>query len=292
MEKGEYKSMIDVSGHKRNTRRAIGFEDHTEPIAINCCGYQKFNTKNYSQQRTAGRLDYQIIYVFKGAGHYQLHNDWITMPAGSIILFEPGDPQVYSYYAEDHPEIYWIHFTGNQCDELLRHFEIENAYIGENLSLKLLFQEIILELQLKKPVYDEIVNSDFYKMLALIQRSRRQQDSPLDNIFCIDRLIMQLNQKYMDFWDVSLMADFCDLSPSYFSHMFKKKMGTSPIQFLNDLRIQKAKELLSSGCMSISTIAALVGFEDALYFSRVFKRETGTSPTQFYQDLLQKNSPY
>ncbi|MDO5406896.1 MAG: AraC family transcriptional regulator [Eubacteriales bacterium] len=284
--------MIDVSGHKRNTRRAIGFEDHEEAVVVNCCGYQKFNTRDYSQQRTAGRLDYQIIYVFKGAGHYFLHNEWVTMEAGNIILFRPGEPQVYSYHAEDHPELYWIHFTGNQSEALLRHFEIDNSFIGEDLSIKLLFQEIILELQLKKPVYNEIVNSDFLKLLALIQRSLRQQASPLDNMFGIDRLIMQLNQKYMEYWDVSMMAEFCDFSPSYFSHMFKKRTGISPIQFLNDLRIQKAKELLSSGCMNISTVAALVGFEDALYFSRVFRRETGTSPTRFYLDLLQKNSPY
>lgn len=284
--------MIDISGHKRNTRRAIGFEDYSEPVIINCCGYQKFDTNDYSQRRTAGRLDYQLIYVFKGVGHYYLENKWTAMNAGSLLLFRPGDPQVYSYYAEEQPELYWIHFTGSRCEELLQHFEIQNTFIGENLSLKLLFQEIILELQLKKQVYHEIVNSDFYKMLGLIQRSCRQQASPSDNVFCIDRLILQLNQKYMNVWDISLMADFCGLSPSYFSHTFKKRMGISPIQFLNDLRIQKAKELLSGGCMSVSTIASLVGFEDALYFSRAFKRATGTSPTQFYQDLLEKNSPY
>lgn len=48
------------------------------------------------------------------------------------------------------PEIYWIHFTGNECENILKQYDIKNCYIGERLYLKLLFQDIITELQLKK----------------------------------------------------------------------------------------------------------------------------------------------
>ena len=55
--------MIDVSGHLRATRRAIGFEDTEHAVIVNCCGWQRFISRDYSQQRIKGRLDYQIIYV-------------------------------------------------------------------------------------------------------------------------------------------------------------------------------------------------------------------------------------
>ena len=75
---------------------------------------QIFKTKDYTQNRAAGRVDYQLIYIHKGAGHYYLHKKWENLSAGNILLFRPHEPQTYSYYFEEHPEIYWIHFTGNK----------------------------------------------------------------------------------------------------------------------------------------------------------------------------------
>ncbi len=283
--------MINVSGHLRSVRRAVGFEDMSQPVVVNCCGYQKFNTQNYSQNRDTGRYDYQIIYIHKGKGHYLLDGKWVIKDAGSILLFRPKEPQVYSYYAEDNPEIFWIHFTGTEAEKLMERFNIENSYIGECLQLVQLFQETILELQLKKSSYEDIVISNFYKMLALISRSRLLQDSPLESDFSIDRLIMQLNQRYMDEWDIPSMAEFCGISQDYFSHIFKQHTGSSPIHFLNDLRIEKAKDFLLTNSMNVSTVSKLTGFEDPLYFSRVFKKITGVAPRQYQESTMVEHSP-
>lgn len=283
--------MINVSGHLRDKRRIVGFVDTVNPIAVNCCGWQVFNTKDYSQQRGNGRLDYQIIYIYKGVGHYFLNGKWVSLSAGNLLLFRPSEPQIYSYYASEKPTIYWIHFTGTECDALLEKYNIQNCYIGENLVLKTLFQDIITELQLKKVLYEDIVINDFCKMLTVICRSRQQLLMPSENNFSIDRLIVQLNQRYMDKWTVSSMADYCKLSEGYFAHMFKKRMRISPMHFLNELRIEKAKNLIAANTMSISTIASLVGFDDPLYFSRVFKRITGIAPQNFQQNALESNTP-
>ena len=63
--------MINVSGHLRNERRVTGFADDSVSLSVNCCGMQVFKTKDYSQNRFAGRVDYQLIYVYKGANHFQ-----------------------------------------------------------------------------------------------------------------------------------------------------------------------------------------------------------------------------
>ncbi|MCD8380462.1 MAG: AraC family transcriptional regulator [Lachnospiraceae bacterium] len=283
--------MINVSGHLRNERRVIGYADLSVPLSVNCCGWQVFNTRDYSQQRTEGRLDYQIIYIYKGAGHYFLNGSWKTVSAGNILLFRPHEPQVYSYYASDHPDVYWLHFTGSDCERILDRYQIESAYIGENLSVKLLFQDIMTELQLKKPMFNDIVVGSLYKMFALIHRSCQQSALTSQDSFSIDRLIMHLNQKYAEAWTISTMAAYCRLSESYFSHTFKQYTGTSPMRFLNELRMEKAKILLSADTMTISTIAALVGYEDPLYFSRSFKKYTGISPREFQRTTFQQNTP-
>ena len=190
--------MINVSGHLRNERRVTGFADDSVSLSVNCCGMQVFKTKDYSQNRFAGRVDYQLIYVYKGAGHYWLNNERKVLGAGNILLFRPKEPQIYSYYANEHPEIYWIHFTGNNCKNIIEKYNLHNCYIGEHTMLKTLFQETIIELQLKKPFFEDVVLCNFLQILAVIARYHQQILSPLGNDFSIDRLIMQLNQRYKD----------------------------------------------------------------------------------------------
>ncbi len=76
-------------------------------------------------------------------------------------------------------------------------------------------------------------------------------------------------------------ADSLFLSRSYLRNIFFSVFGMSPREYLTLLRIERAKELLSSGSASVSVIARSVGYEDALQFSKFFKKHTGTSPTVF-----------
>lgn len=283
--------MINISGHLRNRRRAVGFYDDTVPLLVNCCGKQVFQTQDYELRRENGRLDYQIIYIYKGTGHFYLDNQWVPLTSGNIVLYRPSQPQFYSYYAKEKPEIYWLHFTGNQCEEILKRYSIKNCYIGENLSIKLLLQDMITELQLKKLHYEDIVLNQFYIFLADINRLHHQALRPSENDFSIDRLIIEMNLTYGQDWDVSAMANFCKLSNSYFAHTFKQRMGVSPMQFLNNLRIEKAKDFLTTNTMSVAAVAQSVGYDDPLYFSRVFKKLTGIPPHKFYQSISSTNTP-
>lgn len=70
--------------------------------------------------------------------------------------------------------------------------------------------------------------------------------------------------------------------PAYLSKIFRAHTGVSPGQYLTDLRIRRAKELLlqNPGYMS-KEVALMVGYTDPLYFSRIFKKETGISPSEY-----------
>ena len=120
--------MINVSGHLRNERRATGFEDLSTALTVNCCGMQIFKTKDYKQNRAAGRVDYQLIYIYKGAGHYYIHGKWKSLSAGNVLLFRPKEAQTYSYFFKEHPEIYWIHFTGYNCEKIIQKYNLVLEY--------------------------------------------------------------------------------------------------------------------------------------------------------------------
>lgn len=276
--------MIHVSGHLREVRRDDGYADFDSPLVINCCGFEKFLTRDYTRRRPGGRVDYQLLYVYKGEGSYKMGHKFTACPAGSVVLYRPGEPQFYSYYYRDRPEIYWVHFTGSGCREILAGYGVDTCRIGESLQVKQLFEDMIKELQLKKDYYQSVVEHDFLKLLALVGRLKEQwgKTRPYP---AIDELILALNQRYMEPWSLDAMAGFCCLSPDYFSHVFKRETGMPPTKYLNSLRVEKAKELLVLEGLSVSAAAFLTGFQDPLYFSRVFKRIAGVSPEGWRKEV-------
>lgn len=79
---------------------------------------------------------------------------------------------------------------------------------------------------------------------------------------------------------VSEISDICHVSQSTLRRMFISEFGKSPKDYINGLRISRAKQLLESGDLSVAEIACLCGFEDASYFSRFFKKHTGKKPAE------------
>ncbi len=80
---------------------------------------------------------------------------------------------------------------------------------------------------------------------------------------------------------VDLLARECALSPSRFAHLFREHTGTTPMRFVERLRVTRAQELLLSSDLPVKRVAAEVGFQDPLYFSHVFRRVVGRSPCRF-----------
>lgn len=72
-----------------------------------------------------------------------------------------------------------------------------------------------------------------------------------------------------------------DLSPYYFSKLFKEETGSNFVEYVTNLRIRKAKELLANDGMSMKEICVSVGYSDPNYFSRIFKKNTGVTPTEY-----------
>lgn len=92
-----------------------------------------------------------------------------------------------------------------------------------------------------------------------------------------------MNNNYMN--DISLqdVAAHVNLSPSYFSSLFKKELGMNFIESLNEIRIEKAKILLRDTNLKIYELAEKVGFKESTYFSTLFKKTTGLTPYKFRQ---------
>ncbi len=83
------------------------------------------------------------------------------------------------------------------------------------------------------------------------------------------------------------LANLVYLHPNYFMRKFKKAFGVSPMKYYNDLRLEKAIQLLADTDLHSADIAAAIGIEDPNYFSYFFKTATGLSPRKFKGFLRQ-----
>jgi AraC-like DNA-binding protein len=77
------------------------------------------------------------------------------------------------------------------------------------------------------------------------------------------------------------LADVANLSTQYFIRLFKRRMGVSPIRYINQKRVEEAKRLLSRTDLPLKEIIDKVGLNDVYYLSRLFKEHTGFSPTVY-----------
>lgn len=87
------------------------------------------------------------------------------------------------------------------------------------------------------------------------------------------------------------VAEHCRLHPVYLASLFREHTGKSVKDYVNQIRIHKAREFLDSGEYIIAEAAYQSGFSDALYFSKVFKKYTGLSPVEYVRTRVRQRSP-
>ncbi len=104
---------------------------------------------------------------------------------------------------------------------------------------------------------------------------------PSRNSELIKKAMLYISEHFSNPLTLEEVAAYVHLHPSYFSTLFKSSTGSSFKEYLNMVRIEESKRLLSNTDYSIIDIAVAVGFEDQSYFSKVFKKYTGLTPKQF-----------
>lgn len=277
--------MIDVSGHLRDYKNELGIEDTTAPVIVNCCGYQKFITRNFTINRPQGRVDYQLIYVSHGTAYFTVDGTEYEAKEGCLFFFRPHEPQKYHYLCSTHTQAYWIHFTGADIAEVLDGFEfppvmeLSSCFYEE---LETLYKKIMVELQLRREGFIPMTTLLFRQLLLLIHRNQKElagnRTSGNDLILSV---MEYMHAHYRERITVEVLAGQCNLSPYRFIHNFKQFTGKSPIDYLIQIRINKAKELLIDSHLPVSEIAEITGYENPLYFSRLFHKNTGVPPTAY-----------
>ncbi len=280
--------MLDVVGRLYPTMEIDTPRDDCSLKVISCGHYMLINRQECEVWRPNGRQDYQLLYIHAGQAFFEADGQMRAVQSGSIVLYQPKEPQHYYYVLPDHPDIYWLHFTGAEAKQTLAAFDLFDKRIfsvGIRDEYCALFDRIVQELQLKHPFYSELADAYFRELLCLMSREATgKADGRVPRTEVVEEAVRLFHTQFNRPFSVAEYAEDCGLSACWFTRQFTRQMGVSPQQYLTDVRISKARELLTSPG-SISEIGAIVGYQDPLYFSRIFKKHTGYSP-RAYQKMM------
>ena len=139
-------------------------------------------------------------------------------------------------------------------------------------------KQIGFELAIKAQVYDLIV----LLLRGYVRKiyTANELDSQLANFQRFKNVISYIDSNYTEKIDLDRLADITKMSQGHFCRLFKQITGMSAINYINNLRINKAVELIRSSDQNMMEIAMSCGFSDSNYFSRVFKKHEKMSPLQ------------
>ena len=283
------------SGYLNNSR--IDFKDTSRPLIVGSCGTYRLIKKPFlPTQRPRGRVDYQILYVASGKAHFFLDGKDTVVPSGSMVLYRPHEPQKYIYYVEEHPEVFWVHFTGGDVKNILDYYNFpstENVIkTGNSPEFKRIFTEMIQELQLCRPKYEEVLTSLLNHLFILVSRNLEENRDITNTVHDdIVRAVHYFNQNYSQEIVIEKYAEEHNFRTDWFTRGFKQYTGVTPMQYILSLRMTNAQYLLEQTHNNVTEIASIVGYDNPLYFSRLFKKHFGLSPAQYRKSVEQADSP-
>lgn len=114
-----------------------------------------------------------------------------------------------------------------------------------------------------------------------VEYSRASGEKSGSAQFIVANTLRFVQQNYARPLSLRLLAANSYCNPTYLSHLFKKTMGIGLTDYIEEMRVGAARELLDISQASVTAIAIRVGFSDPSYFSRIFRRLTGVSPSDY-----------
>ena len=133
------------------------------------------------------------------------------------------------------------------------------------------------------PKTDTLADRAFVLYANQLNTDRRRLTNP-----SFERVVSYIDQNYMRRLTLEDVAQHVYLHKTYVSQLFTKHLGISFSTYLENVRINKAKELLHTTDMSIQEVAAAVGYASSSYFSKVFMKRVGIPPTHYRDNMFDK----
>ena len=242
------------------------------PIAVGdfyCNGEYRVSRTNYDS--------ILAIYVLEGSIGMVQENAELKAEKNELLLIDCYKPHL--YFSDTSAHTLWVHFDGSGSrvwfDEI-KSQRGQKIKCGESVSDRM--KNIIRFVKSNKSEYD--ISTELYAMLCELSKPDKS-DNESNKMGRIKEVTEYIKSNFRENISVEEMAKNAYMSTSYFSKVFKEITAFSPYDYLLNIRLGKAKEMLLKTDLAVSEIAYQTGFNSTSNFIYFFKKETGISPLKF-----------
>ncbi len=244
---------------------------------------------HHFRERKEPISQFVFIYCMEGAGWYKIGEHEYAVTANQYFILPAGVGHSYGADENDPWTIYWIHFKGKLASHFgklsTRPIEIKpgiNSRISNRIDL---FEEIFRTLEMgyshENLLYACSIFYHYLGTLRYLQQYRdvaRNEEQKNDIVTAAIHFMRENIEKKLTLQEI---AEHTGYSSSHFSVLFSKRTGYAPLAYFNQLKIQKACQLLDFTDMKINQICYKIGIEDTYYFSRLFSKIMEMSPREY-----------
>lgn len=218
----------------------------------------------------------EFIYYLRGDVRVTIGDKQYSPGVGGMIVIPAG--VVRSEYCEGGFEnIALLCDLDKSCDELTAAVTVK---FPEHI--RPLF--IMLAEEYKRNIAITTITESLFELIVAYAQSILRTDA-VDP--CVRRLTRLINENFSDpTLEINALCEGIPMSRDHLRVLFREYNGMTPHEYLQSLRLSRAKQLLCVTCEPISYVAELVGYNDAIYFSRKFKLQYGVSPSEFRNNYV------
>lgn len=287
---------MGTSIHKKYL--AINPEDQKWGLSINSVGHQMISKNEvyppqdhptrYLFNIQNGRIlnEYQLLYITRGKGILSTSKSgsW-NIKEGYMFLLFPGEWHTYWPDSESGWSEYWIGFNGGIIDHWVGNgfFTKEQPLfnIGLNEEIISLYKRAIIIADAQEANFQQALSGIVCNLISMaIYLSRNRSFSMSDVSSQINKAKIAIHENISTIKPEEL-AKMTFMSYSRFRKIFKDYTGFAPSQYIQEVRLTMAKEMLTNTMMPIKEIAFELGYENKDYFFTVFRKATGMTPAGY-----------
>lgn len=236
--------------------------------------------------------EYQLLYLTEGEGIFQSANQKPTrIKEGDLFLLFPGEWHTYHPLPQKGWKSYWIGFKGRNVDDRVRAGFLSPTkpiyHVGFSSEIVHLYDEAFSKAK-EEAAYSQqtlagIVNHLVGLMYSLERNIILNKDYNYADI--MNRARLRIRESLESNLTIQKIAEELGIGYSNFRKLFKEYTGVAPAMYQQELRLQRAKEMLSTTNISIKEIAYRLNFDSPDYFSAKFKIKTGRKPSDFRREM-------
>ena len=233
----------------------------------------------------------ELFYIVKGIGSFVLPDHEVSVKENDLVIINPNVEHTERSNEKDSLEYIALGIEGisfllpDEDESRIGLF----TYQGDREDILFYLHKLLREVQQIDDNYEIICRNIIEILIIKLRRSKEitiESNEPKNLNQSVALVQHYINQNFRDPITLDILAKVGNINKYYLAHIFKEELDMSPIEYLIQVRINEAKNLLETTSYTIAEVARFNGFSSQSFFSQAFKRETKLTPSKYRNNAL------